>query len=94
MADNIKKEFDAIWEAWNTNVSHNDIYHMILKWITTYKDCIQDQEVVESILRRMSDGDPTNEIVEDFIYGYYCAKIRRQFMTKTQLRDNEHLSRW
>ncbi len=90
----VKEEFDAIWKAWNTNVSHSDIYHMILKWITNFRDCIQDQVSVECILKRMAEDDPTNEIVEDFIYGYIYAKLRYQFMTQQQLYDNAHLKRW
>jgi protoporphyrinogen oxidase len=75
----VKQAFDRIMIAWENNVSHSDIYHMILEWIAKYKDKIKDQDAIDEILVRMSDNEPTNEIVEDFIYGYWYSKLRKQF---------------
>jgi hypothetical protein len=86
---NVEKGFNAILRAWNKNVSHSDIYQMILTWIQHYKHEINDTSSIDSILTRMSENEPTNEIVEDFIYGSIYETLRQQF--KTQQHDNVYL---
>jgi hypothetical protein len=79
MSAPIEKEYCAIHEAWDNNVSSSDVYHMILYWLEKWGNRIIDEEAVEDILRRMEEGDSTNDIVEDFIYGECYAQLRAQF---------------
>lgn len=75
----IYQEYNNIIKAWDNNVSSNDIYHMILYWINTYKNEIKNEtvlELVDDILDRMNNKDETNDIVEDFIYGSKYEPIR------------------
>ena len=71
----IQKEYNEIFEAWNKGDSHNDIYHLILYWLTKYKNDIKDQEDVKDILHRM-EFDELRDIVEDFIYGSKYKSLR------------------
>lgn len=75
----VKQAFDRIMIAWENNVSHSDIYHMILEWIGSYKKDIRDQAAIDDILTRMSNNESTNDIVDDFIYGDIYKKLRNQF---------------
>jgi len=72
-------DYKKIMRAWSNNVGQNDIYHMILDWINTYKDFIEDIEVsvlLQDIKERMENNDETNDIVEDFINGSRYNKIK------------------
>jgi hypothetical protein len=73
----IKKEYNEIFEAWNNNDSHNDIYHLILNWLTKYKDNIKAKKSAEDLLQRMEFDDLYN-IVEDFIYGSKYGDIHEE----------------
>jgi hypothetical protein len=74
--------YKKILTAWSKNASMSDIYHMIIDWINTYKP----EEVAPSIaplikdfMQRALDGDETNDLVEDFIYGDQYVGIRETF---------------
>ncbi len=74
--------YKKILTAWSKNASMGDMYHMIIDWINTYKP----EEVVPSIAplikdfkQRALDGDETNDLVEDFIYGDQYVGIRKTF---------------
>jgi len=71
--------FQQILDAWNDNESPSEIYHMILDFITTYKDEIKNQDLANDILKRMEDNDSTNDIVEDVIYGDVYEDLRNEF---------------
>lgn len=85
MAENVKymyqmrRDFLEIFSAWNKNISSSDIYHMILDWITIYKDLIKSKKEIDNILKRMDKNDSLNEIVEDFIYGDCYKNLRKEF---------------
>ncbi len=79
MTTSVEQEYYAIHTAWDNDVSSSDIYHMILDWLEHWDCVIEDKEAVEDILRRMEEGDSTNDIVEDFIYGECYAQLRAQF---------------
>ena len=75
----ISQDYNNILKAWNENVSSNDIYHMILEWVNTYRYEIYDKqlsELLDDILTRMNNNDEINDIVEDFIYGRKYEYIR------------------
>lgn len=72
----------AIHEAWNSNGSMNDIYHMILDWMQRYspnKIYPETAEAVHDWLHRAERGDETNDLVEEFIYGEKYEIIRTCF---------------
>lgn len=69
-------DFQKIMLAWMKDTSQNDIYHMILQFIKQYKQTIQNHNLIEDISKRMRNNDETNDIVEDFIYGYKYEKLR------------------
>ena len=71
--------FEKIFDAWDDNESSSEIYHMILDFITTYKDEIKSQDLANDILKRMEDNDSTNDIVEDVIYGDVYEELRNEF---------------
>jgi len=73
-----QKAYDLILSAWNENKSYSTIYHMIVEWVTTYKDILKSKEDVEDILERMNYDDELKEIVADFIYGKTYAAIRAE----------------
>lgn len=72
----IRKDYNKIMQAWIDGKNHNDIYHMILRWIENQK--YRDKDM-EDIYNRMRNGDETNDIVENFIYGSKYEKLRSKF---------------
>ena len=69
---NCKGDYIKILDAWEKNVSHCDIYHMLLNWINTYIENIYDHNAVKDmnmILESMKNVDSMNDIVEDFVGG-------------------------
>ena len=74
----VNNDYKRILDAWDNNVGQNDIYHMILYWINSYKSEIKCVEEIDDILERMNSNDETNDIVEDFIYGKYSG-LRSEF---------------
>ena len=71
----MQKEYNEIFDAWNKGDSHNDIYHLILYWLETYKIYIKEQEHVDDLLERMN-FDELRDIVEDFMYGSKYKSLR------------------
>lgn len=72
--------FQQILDAWENDESASDIYHMILDFITIYKDKIKHQDLINDILKRMDDDDEsTYDIVEDVIYGEVYDELRKEF---------------
>lgn len=80
----MNSSFQKILEAWEDNESSSEIYHMILDFITTYKDTIKNQDLANHILKRMEDNDSTNDIVEDVIYGDVYEELRNECRDKKQ----------
>jgi len=77
-----KQEFKNIFDAWDRNESHNDIYHLILNWINKHKNKYENMDLsplFQNILNRMIEGDETNEIVEDFLFDSKYEAIRKKF---------------
>lgn len=74
----MNSSFQKILDAWDDNESSSEIYHMILYFITIYKDKIKHQDLVNDILKRMEDNDSTNDIVEDLIYGDVYEELRNE----------------
>lgn len=72
----MRKDYNKIIQAWIDGKNYNDIYHMILEWIENQESRDKD---IEDIYNRMKNGDETNDIVEDFIYGNKYEKIRSKF---------------
>jgi hypothetical protein len=75
----MNSSFQKILDAWDDNESSSEIYHMILDFITIYKDKIKHQDLVNDIIKRMEDNDSTNDIVEDVIYGDAYEDLRNEF---------------
>ena len=74
-----KEAFSEIMHAWMHNASMSDMYHMILNWMQDHKP----EEVfphvsadVKEWLQRAEDGDETNDLVEEFVYGDQYAELR------------------
>jgi hypothetical protein len=60
----------------------SDIYHMIIDWIDTWKPetvCPSVAPLVNDFMQRALDGDETNDLVEDFIYGKRYSELRKAF---------------
>ena len=77
-----QEEYTKIMEAWNRNASMSDMYHMILEWMEVYQQgemCVEAAEAVQDWLRRAEDGDETNDLVEEFVYGSRYAILRQRF---------------
>lgn len=81
----IKRDFNRIIQAWIDGRSHSDIYRMILDWISII---LQDSKLltdnciitdIQDIYNRMRNGDETNDIVEDFIYGNIYERLRSKY---------------
>lgn len=69
---NCKSDYINILDAWENNVSHCDIYHMLLNWINTYIENIYDHNAVKDmniILNRIKNDDNMYDIVESFVVG-------------------------
>jgi hypothetical protein len=69
---NCKSDYIKILDAWENNVSHCDIYHMLLNWINTYIENIYDHNAVKDmnlILDRIKNDDSMYDIVESFVVG-------------------------
>ena len=67
---NCKSDYTNILDAWENNVSHCDIYHMLLNWINTYVENIYDHNAVKDmnlILDRIKNDDSMYDIVESFV---------------------------
>lgn len=81
MLEECAKDYRNILQAWDTNVSQNDIYHMILYWIKSYEKIFDTslKELANDILDRMNSNDETNDIVEDFVYGSKYQLFRSRF---------------
>ena len=47
-----QKEFDSIFSAWNDEVGHADIFHMIVEWIAKHKNTIKSVADIEDISSR------------------------------------------
>ena len=75
----MNSSFQKILDAWDDNESSSEIYHMILDFITIYKDKIKHQDLANDIIKRMEDNDSTNDIVEDVIYGDVYEELRNEF---------------
>ena len=75
----MNSSFQKILDAWDDNESASEIYHMILDFITIYKDKIKHQDLANDIIKRMEDNDSTNDIVEDVIYGDVYEELRNEF---------------
>lgn len=74
--------YNAIHTAWNNNASMSDIYHLILSWIDTWKPDQTYPEIaayIQDWFRRAEDGDETNDLVEEFVYGRRYKPIRDYF---------------
>lgn len=74
--------FEHIFDAWKNQVSTSDVYELILDWINNHEDEIMNHEMLDliyDIKERMSSGDETNDIVEDFIYGEQYENLRNYF---------------
>lgn len=69
---NCKSDYINILDAWENNVSHCDIYHLLLNWINTYIENIYDHNAVKDmniILNRIKNDDSMYDIVESFVVG-------------------------
>jgi hypothetical protein len=75
----VKCDYFKIHIAWNNDISSSDIYHMIVKWIDTWRHEIIDKNAIHHIETRMSSNDSIHDIVEDFIYGKKYVTLRSQF---------------
>jgi hypothetical protein len=68
-----------IHDAWDNQESQSDIYHMILKWIGTYRPeaaCPGTAPYVKHFIDDAMADVSTNDIVEDFIYGENYKPLR------------------
>lgn len=70
--------YNKIVDAWNSNESSSEIYHMILTMLTVFRKEIANQTAVADIFRRMESSESTNDIVSDFIYGKQYAALRKE----------------
>lgn len=73
-----QKEFDAIFSAWNNEVGHADIFHMIVEWVAKHKSTIKSMADIEDIEHRIVWSE-SKELVEDFIYGTCYEGLRAEF---------------
>ena len=80
----VHRRYRAIMRAWSTDVGHNDIYHMIIRWMDEFKQSIEAKQEVKRFLRRARNDDELKDLVEDFIYGGGCEKIRKQFKQEAE----------
>ena len=76
---NAQRRLEAIIRSWYLNADIKDLYHIIIDWLSEYKDIIKNQDLVTEILNRM-DTDDLKIIVHEFIHGERYAPIRLQFM--------------
>ena len=73
-----------ILHAWDNDVSSSDIYHLILKWMEAHVGDPETTQEVQAWLRRAKEGEETNDLVEDFLFGPTYASIRSKHATSDQ----------
>lgn len=77
-----KEGFQNILHLWDANCSMSDMYHMILDWMQDTKPDVKFPQIANEVqdwLCRAKDGDETNDLVEEFVYGEAYAAIRTYF---------------